>query len=55
MRKKALRQPPKTAVYCHDGPLAGHTLWLTMGQPTLPITIKGQSGFYCGGRWNALS
>lgn len=55
MRKKALRPPTKTAVVCLDGPLVRQTLWLTLGATTLPFTIKGQTGFYCGGRWNAIS
>jgi hypothetical protein len=55
MRKKALRPPTKTAVVCLDGPLVCQTLWLTLGATTLPFTIKGQTGFYCGGRWNAIS
>lgn len=55
MRKKALRPPTKTPVVCLDGPFAGETLWLTMGATTLPITARGQLGFYCGGRWNAIS
>jgi len=54
MRKKALRPPPKTAVICLDGPFVGYTIWLTLGETTLPVTIKGQTGFYCEGRWNAL-
>ncbi len=55
MRKKALRPPTKTPVVCLDGPFHGQTLWLTLGATTLPFTIKGQTGFYCGGRRNALS
>ena len=45
----------KTAVRCKEGPFAKQILWLTTPCTTLTFTIKGQAGFYAGGRWNVVS
>jgi len=45
----------KSAYKCVDGPFKGATLWLDQLGTTLPLTIKGQTGRYIGGRWNAIS
>lgn len=42
----------KRPIKCQDGPLIGHTLWLTESE-TAVFTIKGQTGQYKEGKWNA--
>lgn len=44
----------KFPVACIDGPFAGHVLWLDEQRTTLTFTVKGQTGFYKGGRFNAV-
>lgn len=54
VRKTAHRMPPKTPgknkFICNDGPLKGHSLWLTDGT-TAVFTINGQTGRYNNGEW----
>ena len=43
----------KTAMYCQDGPMRQHKLFVT-SENTLPFTYKGQTGRYVAGKWEAV-
>jgi len=53
MRKSKLIKFPGYMIHCVDGPYAGKVIRLT-GTSTLVFTVKGQTGYYDRGRWNAV-
>lgn len=59
LRKPRLRRARKEAYAVIDGPMRGHTLWLSDHAGTMPVAFKGQQGRYVIGgrmqlRWEAL-
>jgi len=53
MRKSELIKLPGYMMHCVDGPYAGKVIRLT-GTSTFVFTVKGQTGYYDRGRWNAV-
>ena len=54
MKKPIHKAAVKSPVRCQDGPLKNTVLWLDAQFTTFVFTIKGETGFYAGGKWNAV-
>jgi hypothetical protein len=53
MNQKKLSECNRENIVCQDGPFKGEVLRFSINGTTLVFTVKGQTGYYKNGYWNA--